>query len=140
MPTRPRVFVSYSSPDVAKANAICAALEAAGVPCWIAPRDLSAGTRWGAGIVQAIEACQVVLTVAGAAVVAVVVALLMRPSFPTGSMQSPLAGRWRAKALGGQAACVLDVQKTGMASFSDDCPAPLTAVDGALTLQRTESG
>ena len=38
-------------------------LEAAGLPCWIAPRDLSAGTQWGAGIVQAIETCETVLVV-----------------------------------------------------------------------------
>jgi hypothetical protein len=63
MVVKPRVFVSYSSVDHAKADAVRAALEAEGMPCWIAPRDLSAGTQWGAGIVQAIDACEAVLVV-----------------------------------------------------------------------------
>jgi hypothetical protein len=58
-----RVFVSYSSPDVAKADAIRKALEDAGLTCWIAPRDLEAGTQWGAGIVQAIQHCEAVVVV-----------------------------------------------------------------------------
>lgn len=62
-----RIFVSYSSPDQAKADTIRAALEAAGISCWIAPRDLSAGTQWGGGIVQAIEECEAVLVVFSAA-------------------------------------------------------------------------
>lgn len=62
-----RIFVSYSSPDVAKANAIRAALEDAGISCWIAPRDLGAGTQWSGGIVQAIEQCEAVLVVFSAA-------------------------------------------------------------------------
>ena len=62
-----RVFVSYSSPDVAKADAIREALETAGISCWIAPRDLSAGTQWGAGIVQAIQGCEAVVVVFSAA-------------------------------------------------------------------------
>ena len=63
MPNAPRIFVSYSSPDQVKADAIRAALEAEGVSCWIAPRDLSAGTQWGAGIVQAIHGCEAVVVV-----------------------------------------------------------------------------
>jgi hypothetical protein len=62
-----RVFVSYSSKDQIRADAICAALEAAGIPCWIAPRDLEAGAQWGAGIVQAIEACEAMVVVFSAA-------------------------------------------------------------------------
>src|SRR4051794_11057247 len=58
-----RVFVSYSSPDAAKADAIRKALEDAGISCWIAPRDLEAGTQWGAGIVQAIQTCDAVVVV-----------------------------------------------------------------------------
>ena len=38
------VFISYSSKDKAAADQICAALEAAGHGCWIAPRDIEAGT------------------------------------------------------------------------------------------------
>ena len=62
-----RIFVSYSSPDQAKADAIREALETAGISCWIAPRDLSAGTQWGAGIVQAIRECEAVVVVFSAA-------------------------------------------------------------------------
>jgi len=62
-----QVFVSYSTKDTGPAEAIRAALEAAGVGCWIAPRDLSAGSQWGGGIVQAIEQCVAVLVVFSAA-------------------------------------------------------------------------
>jgi TIR domain len=62
-----RIFVSYSSPDQAKADSICQALEAAGISCWIAPRDLSAGSQWGGGIVRAIEECEAVVVVFSAA-------------------------------------------------------------------------
>ena len=58
-----RIFVSYSSPDAAKANLIREALEDHDISCWIAPRDLCAGTQWGAGIVQAIQACEAVVVV-----------------------------------------------------------------------------
>ncbi len=34
------VFISYASSDFARAAALCDALEAQGVPCWIAPRDI----------------------------------------------------------------------------------------------------
>src|SRR5262249_40135481 len=62
-----RIFVSYSSPDQAKADQIRQALEFAGITCWIAPRDLAAGTQWGAGIVDAINECEAVLVVFSAA-------------------------------------------------------------------------
>ena len=58
-----RVFVSYSPKDKAEADAICTALEAAGVSCWIAPRDLHAGERGEAGAVRAIAACEAVVVV-----------------------------------------------------------------------------
>ena len=35
-----RVFISYASQDAAVAQKVCAALEAAGFSCWIAPRDV----------------------------------------------------------------------------------------------------
>lgn len=34
---------------------MCALLEAQGVTCWIAPRDVAAGTRWDEAIVDAIN-------------------------------------------------------------------------------------
>jgi len=37
------VFLSYSSQDKPIADAVCAALEAKKIRCWIAPRDVLAG-------------------------------------------------------------------------------------------------
>jgi hypothetical protein len=57
----------------------------------------------------------------------------MRPSFPTNEVA--MAGRWHAKmndGKGGEADCVVDVQKTGMSQFSDSCPSPLMASAGSL--------
>ena len=56
-----RVFLSYSSRDQAAANAVCKALEDAGISCWIAPRDLAPGSQWGGSIVSAIQSCEAVL-------------------------------------------------------------------------------
>jgi TIR domain len=49
------VFISYSSKDKEIADAACAALEMAGIRCWIAPRDIVPGREWGAAIVEAID-------------------------------------------------------------------------------------
>jgi TolB-like protein/Tfp pilus assembly protein PilF len=49
------VFVSYASQDAAIAQNVCAALESAGFPCWIAPRDVVPGTQYADGIVHAID-------------------------------------------------------------------------------------
>ena len=48
------VFLSYASTDRAAADAVCAALEARGIRCWIAPRDVPAGADWGEAILTAI--------------------------------------------------------------------------------------
>ncbi len=53
-PTRP-VFVSYASADAPTAQKVCSALEAAGILCWIAPRDVVPGTLYADGIVHAID-------------------------------------------------------------------------------------
>jgi hypothetical protein len=230
-----RVFVSYSSPDAAKANLIREALEDHDVTCWIAPRDLSAGTQWGAGIVQAIQACEAVVvvfsdaanrspqvaremelavsnrkplipirvadamptddmqyflgvshwfnayampieaylpdivtavknvlaredspwasvarrmprtrsgqiawSVAGAILIAVIVGLLMRPSL-LGPEKNPLQGRWEAKlpdGKGGTADCILDVNPSSQAVYTDTCPAPLTGARQTLMVMK----
>lgn len=36
----PQVFISYASSDFARATQLCESLEARGVACWIAPRDI----------------------------------------------------------------------------------------------------
>jgi uncharacterized Tic20 family protein len=52
-----RIFVSYSTADGSReAHQLVASLEEAGCPCWIAPRDVDAGTNYPAQIVRAIRA------------------------------------------------------------------------------------
>jgi TIR domain len=57
------VFVSYASQDVVVAHRVCAALEAAGLRCWIAPRDVRAGEPYAAAIVEAINSCRMLVLV-----------------------------------------------------------------------------
>ena len=40
----PTILISYASQDVAVANALVEALELCRLRCWIAPRDVIAGT------------------------------------------------------------------------------------------------
>jgi hypothetical protein len=49
------VFISYSHEDHTVANAAVAALESHGIRCFIAPRDILAGSDWGEAIIDAIE-------------------------------------------------------------------------------------
>src|SRR4029450_7145556 len=51
------VFISYATEDRSTAEAVCAALEAKGLRCWIAPRDIHPGSVWGAAIVDGIGDC-----------------------------------------------------------------------------------
>jgi len=57
------VIISYSSHDKLQADAICNRLEAQGIRCWIAPRDVPAGTEYADSIVQAIEKAEVLVLV-----------------------------------------------------------------------------
>lgn len=57
------VFISYASQDAALADQVCAALEAAGFQCWIAPRDVRPGAPYAAAIVEAINACRLMVLV-----------------------------------------------------------------------------
>jgi hypothetical protein len=61
------VFISYSSEDQAAALRWCEALEEAGLPCWIAQRDIRAGAEWAAQIIDGIEAARAVLLLLGPA-------------------------------------------------------------------------
>jgi TolB-like protein/Tfp pilus assembly protein PilF len=58
-----KVFISYASRDAGVAEALCAALETAGQPCWVAPRDVPAGQSYAAAIVRAINSCRMVVLV-----------------------------------------------------------------------------
>src|SRR4051794_1592529 len=57
------VFISYSSKDKTTADAVCAAIEADRVRCWIAPRDIRPGAQWGRAIVDAINDSRVMVLV-----------------------------------------------------------------------------
>ncbi len=56
-------FISYSHQDKATADATCATLEAAGIRCWIAPRDIVPGADWGELIVNAIAAAKIMILI-----------------------------------------------------------------------------
>ncbi|MBF8292991.1 MAG: hypothetical protein HW392_1818 [Steroidobacteraceae bacterium] len=58
-----KVFISYASRDIVVAEELCAALETASLPCWIAPRDVLAGESYAAAIVQAINSCRILVLV-----------------------------------------------------------------------------
>src|ERR1051326_2411156 len=49
------VFISHSAQDKAVADAVCAALERAGLRCWIAPRDVQPGRSFAGEITRAIQ-------------------------------------------------------------------------------------
>ena len=48
------IFVSYSQPDYGCAMELVARIEAEGIHCWIAPRDIAPSTDWAAEIIDAI--------------------------------------------------------------------------------------
>ena len=57
------VFVSYASPDRSTADALCDALERAGMACWIAPRDVTPGEFYADSIVRAIDSARIMVLV-----------------------------------------------------------------------------
>jgi TIR domain/inactive STAND len=57
------VFISYSSPDRAVADAVCAALEAAGVSCWIAPRNIPPTEDYTEKIPRAIDQARLMVLI-----------------------------------------------------------------------------
>jgi hypothetical protein len=57
------VFISHSSGDKQAADATCAALEAAAIRCWIAPRDVRAGREYAEEIITAIDSCRVMVLI-----------------------------------------------------------------------------
>jgi TolB-like protein/Flp pilus assembly protein TadD len=64
------LFISYASHDADVAQAVCSSLEAAGFPCWIAPRDVKAGALYADAIVRAINDAQAMVLVLSASAVA----------------------------------------------------------------------
>lgn len=59
-------FISYSSKDKTIADAVCARLEARGIRCWIAPRDVQPGAPYGEEIIDAIHGSRVMVLVLSA--------------------------------------------------------------------------
>src|SRR5260221_9230596 len=57
------VFISYSTKDKTWADAACAVLESHKARCWIAPRDITPGTEWGAAITSGIDACKIMVLI-----------------------------------------------------------------------------
>jgi len=57
------VFVSYSQTDRKLAYDLVTYLEAQGVPCWIAPRDITPSAEWAAEIIDAISKARLLVLV-----------------------------------------------------------------------------
>jgi hypothetical protein len=57
------VFVSYSQPDYECAMQMVARVEAEGINCWIAPRDIAPSADWAAEIIDAISNSRVMILV-----------------------------------------------------------------------------
>lgn len=57
------VFISHSAHDKAISNAICAALETAGMRCWVAPRDVRPGRSFAGEITRAIRQSKVMVLI-----------------------------------------------------------------------------
>jgi hypothetical protein len=58
-----RAFISYSSKDEAPARHVVQALEAVGIPCWLASRDIPEGSAYNREITSAIQAADIVVLI-----------------------------------------------------------------------------
>ena len=58
-----QVFISYSYQDKLVADAACARLEARGVRCWIAPRDVNPGVNYGEELSSAIHGARILVLI-----------------------------------------------------------------------------
>jgi TolB-like protein/Flp pilus assembly protein TadD len=138
------VFISYASHDTESAHKVCAALEAAGSPCWMAPRDVKAGAQYADAIVRAInEARAVVLVLSGSAVASSHVA---REVERAASKRKPIIPfRLDAAALNPELEYFLsnsqwiDVPKLGIPSALDKLREALTHVSGSSSAAPTTS-
>lgn len=57
------LFISYSTQDKAIADRLCHELEAKGVRCWMAPRDITYGSDWQQSILDAIAQAKALVLV-----------------------------------------------------------------------------
>ena len=56
-------FISHSSQDAEWAQRVCDSLEKRKLKCWIAPRDITPGSEWGAAIIDGIDRSRVVVLI-----------------------------------------------------------------------------
>jgi hypothetical protein len=61
-----KVFISYSQPDRECAFEMVGQLEARGIRCWIAPRDITPASDWAAEIIDAISSARAMILVLSA--------------------------------------------------------------------------
>lgn len=57
------VMISHSTADKSISTVLCERLEAAGVRCWIAPRNIAGGAEWTAAILDGIASSRMMLLV-----------------------------------------------------------------------------
>jgi predicted ATPase len=57
------VFISYSSKNSVIANAACAAIEATGAHCWMAPRNIRPGRTYGEAIIDGMNECKILVLI-----------------------------------------------------------------------------
>ncbi|MBP0969230.1 MAG: TIR domain-containing protein [Oscillospiraceae bacterium] len=57
------VFISYSHYDAETADAVCEFLEKEGIGCWYAPRNIGPGEEWAASIMNALNACRIMILI-----------------------------------------------------------------------------
>jgi Tol biopolymer transport system component len=57
------VFISHAGDDASVAVEVCTLLEKRGLKCWMAPRDVAAGSVWDEAILDAIETSRVFLLI-----------------------------------------------------------------------------
>jgi hypothetical protein len=57
------VFLSHSHLDKVFADAICHSLEAHGIRCWVAPRDIRPSEDWAEAIINALDTARVLVLV-----------------------------------------------------------------------------
>jgi Tol biopolymer transport system component len=62
-PMAHKVFISYAAEDKQIADAICNAIEAHGITCWYAPRDVPYGLDFDEAIVDAISGCRLMILI-----------------------------------------------------------------------------
>jgi len=57
------LFLSYAAGDKATALAVVTGLEDQGIGCWMAPRDIPAGSEYGEQIIEAVKGCRMFVVI-----------------------------------------------------------------------------